>query len=492
MNRQTYPADALFPLRGDLYAEAGATRVEVIGLQNIPIAPNPRIDGYELTYVAANDDLEWLPDTGLSPLAFVSLYPGDILVWNGFEWTNAPLPPSSLVLETNGHINNDQALLNLKQGTGITLSDDGLGNITLTATGGGTGTVTQVNTGTGLTGGPITGSGTVSLANTAVSPNTYTLATITVDQQGRITAASSGSAGSGTVVSVGLVGTASQLTVTGSTPITGSGSWTLSLPSAVIFPGTVQIASGDLLIQGATYGTLIATAATANWTLTLPTDPGTGHSGYVLATDGSGNTSWVAQSGSAGVAANTQLWFCPLFTGYSTGGWVGYTLIVRMPGTHLLAPATSWKIRLRTQSGTGAHFAAFKIFKVLADNYSPSTAGSTVVSSTNVTIGGNMPATITGTSPFDIVTDAISLTLDPLYDYYAVMYFNADGTYNATLNFYSTLSSTTTVFTADGSPMSGGYVSGDHSGDSTLPALGNGSYAFNNGLVYGVKKVVSA
>ena len=89
-NRQTYPADALFPLRGDLSAEAGATSVEVIGLQNIPIAPNPRIDGYELTYVAANGDLEWLPDA-FNPL-FASLYPGDVIVWNGSEWTNAQLP----------------------------------------------------------------------------------------------------------------------------------------------------------------------------------------------------------------------------------------------------------------------------------------------------------------------------------------------------------------------------------------------------------------
>jgi hypothetical protein len=103
--------------------------------------------------------------------AAISNTQGSILYRSGIRWTALAPSTSGQVLSTNGAGANP---------SWISVS--------------GTGTVTSVATGTGLSGGPITGSGTISIANTAVTAGSYgsasTVPAYQVNAQGQLTSAS--------------------------------------------------------------------------------------------------------------------------------------------------------------------------------------------------------------------------------------------------------------------------------------------------------------
>jgi hypothetical protein len=128
----------------------------------------------------------------------------------------------------------------------------------------------------------------------------------------------------------------------------------------------------------------------------------------------------------------------------------GYSMVLKIPGRSLNSLPASWKVRI--QRGDGSHFSAIVILRTAIDS-------TTVIDSTPVTFGSS--ATPTMSAGLNL-SDAIALQLDTTHDYYVVGYNDSGDS-----SFFGASPSVADSYSS-AAGLVGGYVSGDHTADTTL------------------------
>jgi hypothetical protein len=282
------------------------------------------------------------------------------------------------------------------------------------------GGITLINTGTGLTGGPITTTGTISIADTGVTAGVYGSATliprITVNAKGQLTSVTEFSVIGG-VSSV--TGTANEITASPT-----SGAVVVSLPSALTFTGKT-VTGGAFNMTSATVGSDAVTTNTASQTLTNKSISGATNTLSAIANASLTNSAVtingtsVSLGGSITVTAtaSSALTIGTGLTGTSYNGSAPVTVtidstVVTLTGTQVL---TNKSISGATNTLSAIPNAALNNSSVTYNGASVALGGSATITAVNpnaLTIGSGLTGTsYSGASAVTIAIDSTVATL---------------------------------------------------------------------------------
>jgi len=201
--------------------------------------------------------------------------------------------------------------------TAATVTVDAYGRVTSIANTIGSGTVTSVavtpGTGIAVSSANITSACEITIVNTGVTRLTAGAGIILSGSNGAVTISAGLSRDVGTVTRVGV--TSNTLTVAGGS-ITTAGNIHVNIPNNLTLPGNISATNLNWNTSTNTFsvvGNLVSSRHTvlgspANVVITG------GTAGFVLSTDGAGNLTWTAQTGTAGTSvaaagSNTQIQF---------------------------------------------------------------------------------------------------------------------------------------------------------------------------------------